>query len=410
MRVGIIARLMDTPHLRGWNRYTQNLVEGLAQRGVELVLYSQNPVHPVYLARLPEGSFQLRTAPGMRLIRWQHRWLPGRCAEDGVDVLHGPFNFGMPWTAPCPRVLTLHDAIDVAYSDAQSPKPRRIDLNELRARLDHRMSRDGADRIITVSEYSRRDIVRHLGVPFEKIRVIHAAADQVFHQPGSPEQDERVLRGLGLRKPYIFYVGGWEGRKNIPHLVRAFAMAGLSDVDLVLGGGRPAQREPLIRLAEELGIGARLRLLEWIEDVEMPSLYRGATAFVYPSSYEGFGLQLCEAMALGCPVLAARATSLPEILGNGGELFDLGDPSELASLLRRVVHDRTFRDDLVKRGRLRSGDFSWERTVAATIDVYDELFSSRPGRGARNSGRSVLPASGIAERMGETGKVRPANG
>jgi glycosyltransferase involved in cell wall biosynthesis len=126
-------------------------------------------------------------------------------------------------------------------------------------------------------------------------------------------------------------------------------------------------------LATALGVGDRLRLLGWVDDADLPALYAGALAFVHPSEYEGFGLQLCEAMAVGCPVLAARATCLPEVLGSGGETFGLDSADELAELLRRVASEPEFRERLARRARVRAADFSWRRTAEETLAVYREI-------------------------------------
>ena len=112
LKIAINARLLAAPNVRGWNRYTVNLLAALPAQGVELFLYSDAELSPEHLARLPAGSYQVRVAPPMKYLRWEQRWLPAQCAVDGVDVLHSPFNFGLPWSSECPRVLTLHDAID----------------------------------------------------------------------------------------------------------------------------------------------------------------------------------------------------------------------------------------------------------------------------------------------------------
>jgi glycosyltransferase involved in cell wall biosynthesis len=156
-------------------------------------------------------------------------------------------------------------------------------------------------------------------------------------------------------------------------LTRGFAASGLTDTDLVLAGGRPDERDALRNLATELGCVERVRFLGFLPDEELPELYSGALAFVYPSEYEGFGLQVCEAMAVGCPVLVARATSLPEIAGPGGETFDLGSTDELVQLLRRVAFDERHRTELVERARNRSSVFSWVKAAAETASVYRRL-------------------------------------
>ncbi len=373
MRVGVNARLLYDPAVRGWNRYTINLLSGLAAQGVELVLYTDRPVHRSYLDRLPDGSYTVRLREGLRLPVWEQRWLPRRCDLDGVDLLHSPYNTGLPWSCPCPRVLTLHDAIDFIYYHRRAGWRERLSPGALRVSLDHWVARTRAERVITVSEHARNDIVSYLGVPGRKVSVIHEAADPRFVEPVSAPALTRVRARHGLPERYVFYVGGWEGRKNVGFLVRGFAAAGLDGVSLVLAGGREGQRAELTRLAGSLGVGDRLRLLNWVEDEDLPALYAGALAFAYPSEYEGFGLQLCEAMAVGCPTLAARASCLPEVLGEGGATFALDDPSELAGLLARVASDDAFRGELSRRAQTRALDFSWRRAAEETVAVYHEL-------------------------------------
>ncbi|HWE37810.1 MAG TPA: glycosyltransferase family 1 protein [Isosphaeraceae bacterium] len=370
IRVGINARLLQSPSLRGWNRYTVNLLAELPGQGVEPVLYTDRPIHEGHLARLPAGSFAVRQAPPMRLLRWEHRWLPGACAEDGVALLHSPYNFGLPWSSPCPRVLTLHDAIGPLYHGRRRSWREHWGRAAARSRLAEWSSRVRAHKIITVSEHAKTDIVEHLGIPAAKVVVIAEAADPRFLAPVTAGDLARARGRHALAAPYVFYVGGWDERKRIPGLVRAFAAAGLAGVELVLAGGRDDERAALVELAEGLGVADRLHLLGWVEDEDLPALYAGALCFAYPSEYEGFGLQLCEAMAVGCPTLAARATSLPEVLGGGGETFEL---DELPALLRRVADDPSHRAELSRRARARASDFSWRRAAEQTAALYRDL-------------------------------------
>ncbi len=373
MKVGFNARLLNSPTLRGWNRYTINLLIELSSLGIEFFLYSDQPLHESYLAKLPKDSYQIRIASPMRYVLWEQYWLPKQCEKDKVDILHCPMNFGLPWSSPCPRVLTLHDAIDQVYYSRDQSWHQQFNFVNIQSRMYHWIARTRADKIITVSQYSKDDIVKYLQIPEHKVTVIYEAADARFHQTVSDAERLHVRNCYKLNSPYIFYIGGWEKRKNIPFLVRAFAQANLEGVDLVLAGGQNEQRAALVQLAESLGIANRLRLLGWVDDVDLPALYAEALCFVYPSVYEGFGLQLCEAMVSDCPVLAAKATCLPEILGDGGETFAISDTQELVILLQRLTSDCDYYNYLVNQAKNRSHKFNWERTARQTKQVYKEL-------------------------------------
>jgi len=359
MKVGFNARLLADPNLRGWNRYTVNLLAELPAVGVTPVLYGDRPIHTSHLARLPHGLFEVHIQRIRPYALWEQLWLPWRCKRDGVSILHAPANFGLPRFCGCPRVLTLHDAIDPNGT--------------LRSRMFHAIARKSADRVITVSGHARDEIVAKWNVDAKKIRVIPEAADPVFFKPVSKEDRSRVLERYRIETPYFFYVGGWEARKNVPFLIDAFEAANLAGVSLVLAGGRDEERS-------RMKFPDRVQPLGWVDEDDLRVLYSEALAFVYPSKHEGFGLQLCEAMATGCPVFAARATSLPEVLGDGGETFRLDDVSELVELMRRVVGEMNYRDQLVYRARKRSREFSWEATASATVKLYREscISSRRP--------------------------------
>jgi len=373
LRVGFNAYLLRDANLRGWNRYTVNLLAALPAYGVRPILYSREPIHRDHLARLPADSYEVRVAPPMRYGVWENLWLPRQLRIDRIDVFHSPFNYGLPWSTPCPRVLTLHDAIDQIYYLRQARWWQRWRPSAIRMRLSNWAARLRAHQIITVSYHAQKDIMTYLRVPACKVSVIYEAADPLFHRPVAAERVEGVRQKWDLSRPYFLYVGGWEKRKNVPFLLRAFAGLKVDTIDLVLAGGQEQQRPILTKLAEELGCVRRVRLLGYVPEADLPALYAGALAFVYPSEYEGFGLQVCEAMAVGCPVLVARATSLPEIAGNGGETFALDHPSELTALLTRVAEDGVFREELRRRARSRSQDFSWNKTAQETVAVYRRL-------------------------------------
>lgn len=376
MRVAFNARLLRDPTLRGWNRYTINLLVELSSLGVDLFLYSDRPLHPSHLTRLPSDSYQVRIAPTIPYLQWEQYWLPKQCKKDRVDILHCPLNFGLPWSSHCPRILTLHDAIDRVYYSQNLQWSQELRLVALQNKMYHWVARNRADHIITVSEYSKQDIIKYFHIPEHKITVIYEAADSNFHHQVSLPERLKVREKYNLKMPYIFYLGGWEKRKNIPFLINAFAQANLEGVELVLGGGKHDERESLVELGKSLGIFDSLRLLGWVDDADLPALYAEALCFVYPSEYEGFGLQLCEAMSVGCPVFAANATCLPEVLGDGGDNFSLNDLGELTRLLQKVISDPVYYDRLKKRSLQHSGAFCWSKTAKETLQLYKTVASS----------------------------------
>lgn len=238
------------------------------------------------------------------------------------------------------------------------------------------LARFRASHIVTVSEYSRRDVVRQYQLPAERISVTYEAADARFHQQ-IPEHDvARVNSKYGLPADYLFYVGSLERRKNLPFLLRALAAAKLEDLHLVVGGGNSQETVFLLAEAESLGLAPRVKMLGRVDDADLPALYRNARAFVYPSEYEGFGLQLCEAMAVGCPVLASDASYLPEILGEGGAIFPLASGEALTDLIRRIHLDGNYWDELHRKALTRSRRFSWKQTALETLEVYRSLHSA----------------------------------
>jgi glycosyltransferase involved in cell wall biosynthesis len=369
MKIAFNASLLRSGALRGWNRYTVNLLRGLSEAGVRLYLYGTHPIHPDHMSLFAGPMFTVKTAPQMHYTAWEQYWLPRQCKRDQIDILHSPFNFGLPCVSPCFRILTLHDSIGQGKTEATAPVRSGLNRTQMQMALHHWSSRKVADHIIAVSNHAREDMISNLGISTGKVTVIYEAAEERFSFRTGDADRQRIRTRYNLERPYLLYIGGWDGRKNVPFLLRAFAKAGLSGIELVLAGGDAASTPPIRSLIDSLQISDRVRLLGWVDDGDLPALYGGAMCFVYPSEYEGFGLQLCEAMAAGCPTLASRAASLPEVLGSGGETFGLDDTGELVELLRKMQQP-LFRMALSERARRRSTEFSWRSTAEQTIALY----------------------------------------
>ncbi|MFM7315668.1 MAG: glycosyltransferase family 4 protein [bacterium] len=363
--------------MRGWTRYTVNLIRSLVETGeVEIFLITDRPMaeeHRTALLQSFESGLLHEVASGpMAYPKWQERWLPQAIKSNKISVYHTPYHYGIPWRAGCPTVATLHDAIDATM---KLPWGQRFSRVALLSRYYLWQSRKMASSVITVSQFSAGELSRSLKIPREKIRVVYEAADPVFDQKANEAQIAEVTQRYAISlKPYVFYVGGLEERKNFEVVLHAMAsMQHKPSFLLALAGGAEQDRLRLAELAGSLGVSADVKFLGKVPDTDLPALYAGSLALVYPSRLEGFGLQLVEAMACGCPLLVSQATSLPEIAGQAADYFLPDDSSALAAMFERLVVDSDFPSDLKHRSMERSRDFSWAATALGTLAVYREL-------------------------------------
>lgn len=331
--VAIDARDARGSQLRGWGRYTLELVRALRRRG------------DVELLELAAGG------RGPELV-WEQLALPRILSRRQAALVHAP-NCFLPLRRPCPGVVTVHD---LAFEDHPEDFAR---LTGWKYRtLTPRCARS-AERVICVSEHTRRDVCKRYGVDPERARAIYSA-------PSLPVGSEPPPPG-----PYLLAVGDLRRKKNLVRLTRAFARLHRDGIPhrLVLAG-LDAGEGPAIRAA---AAGAPVEITGYVEDSRLDALMRGADLLVYPSLYEGFGLAIVEAMARGCPVAAADATALPEAAGGAAALFDPLDESEMAATIRWVLDDPQLRSQMAERGRARAAELSWERTAELTAAVYREL-------------------------------------
>ncbi|EAQ81566.1 glycosyltransferase family 4 protein [Blastopirellula marina] len=373
LRVGFNANLLSDPAMRGWNRYAVNLLEHLPSANVQLVLYSMEPIAGQFLARFRDDSCVQSVSRKMNYTKWEQWWLPRQLRRDGIEVFHSPYHFGIPFATKCPCVVTLHDAIGQQRWPQFNGWRHAMQIGNWANYGSHVVARRKSTKVITVSRFSQSELVRRLSVDAQRISIIPEAADPIFATFPAEEKIQETAARFQLAKPYLFYIGGFEGRKNLDFLLKAFAAANLKDVVLALAGGDDDNRDRLRRLAAELEILDNVRFLGRVDDDDLPSLYRHAMAFVYPSLEEGFGLQLCEAMAMGCPILAANATSLPEVLGDGGALFNPTSVDDLTSLLRKIAEDPLLRHSLSQCSLHRGKQFSWQETARLTRVVYESI-------------------------------------
>ena len=289
-----------------------------------------------------------------------------------LDVFHGT-NYCIPVYAPCATVVTIHDLSLFTQSETHEADnvtrgKRRIPLMARRASM-----------IIAPSEWTRREITEQLGIRADKIRVIPEAAREVM-KPAGEEECQRVLAKHNIRAPFLLYVGTIEPRKNLLTLIRAYHDLLASSAHaprLVMCGGRGWLCDEVFRLVEKLQLQDQVQFTGYVEDGDLPALYSSARAFVYPSSYEGFGLPPLEAMACGAPVIASNATSLPEVVGGAGLMHAPDDQLALTQAMITLLDDEDTRRHFQRLGLEQAARFSWDRAARETQAVYDQVFERR---------------------------------
>lgn len=363
MRIGIDARMLDNT---GIGRYLRNLLIHLARldnRNEYIVFINQTNSRVV-----AQANFQfvpLTIATPLYSLREQC-WLPLEIRRWGLDFCHYP-NFSLPLIHTCPFLVTIHDLIYYLYPDQC---PSRAAHHYARFMLRHATREARA--VITDSEHSKRDLMRHCHVAADRIQVILPAADA----GATPvRRDAAPLSHHGIVQPYILYVGKHHLYKNISTLLHAYVMHRdtLNNFQLVIAGTRDARRKVLYHEAATLDPGHRILFTDFVADAELFDLYRGASLFVFPSLYEGFGLPPLEAMACGVPVISSNAASLPEVVGDAAIQVDPLNVRGLADAMRTVLTDPELQASLRQRGLERARQFSWDTAARQLLQVYESL-------------------------------------
>lgn len=351
VKVLLNIRCLSSPTLRGISRYTKELLSNFPRQNMDLFLISDRDV---CMAHLDGADYENLIIKKMNYFVWEQLYVPYFCWRNGIDIYHNPNNYGTPLLGNFKKLNTIHDVIDLHEKHSLS----------LKMKLYYWLTQNFASRVISVSEYSKQDTMSLLNIPGEKIKVIYEA--------GNLKKVPRM--NVENTQKYFLYVGGWEGRKNISCLLQAFAKLRDSGFRLILAG------EKNVKIFSEvesqlinLGIQEVVDLKSWVSDEELQTLYANAFCFVYPSLFEGFGLQLLEAMEFDIPVLCSNLTSLPEIHGLNEATFNPDNPGELADLMLKLIQDEVFQNDLKEHSRKRKQDFSWAKTAKKTEEYYASL-------------------------------------
>ena len=369
MRIGLDVSAVLGRRPTGICRAITGLVDGLGRErtGDEFVLCARlSRWRPWRRPRAPD-------APGFSTWIF-HRELPDALAGS-LDLFHGA-DVRLPGEVSCPLVCTFHDLSALQGDRFTSDRFREKRLRQWEAGARR------AARIITYSEFVRREVIQHFSLSKEKVVSIPLGVSPDFG-PSPPAWIGKVKRRYRLPERYILAVGGLSRRKGTSYLLEALARLKDPTLGLVICGRDGYGGEEIRQTISPLGLEGRVHLLGHLRrDRDLVALYSGAEVFVLPSLYEGFGLSALEAMACETPVVATRGGAIPEVVGEAARLVPPKEPEALRTALEDVLDDDALRDSLVRRGRERVREHPWNVTARTAVKLYHSLGRGAPARSA----------------------------
>ncbi|WP_125153317.1 glycosyltransferase family 4 protein [Clostridium rectalis] len=305
---------------------------------------------------------------------WDEVNIPNILKGKDIDIYHVPQNgIGMPKTKKCSFIITLHDIIPYKMPETVSEQYLKLFHEKLPQII------DSCDGIITVSEYSKKDIIKAFNFPKEKVFVTHLASEDIYKPLDKIISKNLVKNYYSIDTDYILYVGGFSPRKNILGLIDAFSKLTekyKKDIKLVIAGTKGKSYSIYKKRCEELNVDNKVLFPGFIPLNHLPYVYNACKLFVYPSFYEGFGLPPVEAMACGVPVIASKATSIPEVVSDAAILINPHDIDDLYNSMYEALSNRDLRKSLSLKGLVRSSELTWNNTAKNTIIAYNKVINN----------------------------------
>ncbi len=381
MKIGLNTYFFKFP-ASGSGQYLLHLLHALAEVDQEnqYILLGMHPMPAKIRAIIgfphveaPVPAFARHNA-SIENLMWEQFTAPSAARKAGVDLLHTPY-FAPPFLPRTPGVITIHDVIPLRLPQYRTDPKMKAYLQ-----LIIRAARK-ATLIITISQHAKHDMIDALKIPAEHIRVIYEAAGDEYRPISDPAVLAEVRARYGLNERYILYLGGLDQRKNVPQLVCAFAHLFQQmhdpELQLLIAGNPEKQRGPLFPdprpVAAGLGMTGQI-VYRFIEEEDKPAIYSGASVFVFPSLYEGFGLTPLEAMSCGTPVICSNRTSLPEVVGDAAISLDPENTRAIVEAMRSVLTNSELRVSLSTRSLQRAALFNWRKAAAETVTAYEEAY------------------------------------
>ena len=375
MRIGIDATALPEQPV-GAGNYIIQLVTAFAKMDLdfEFLVFAQKGKRELFDFPTNENlrwEIVSDMSPMNRLF-WEQTTFPGLVHRSDVDLLHS-LHYTQPVRLGCPSVVTIHDMTFFLFPDLHTRAKRLFFPFAIRSSVRR------ADALVAISESTRQDSIRLLGVSPQKIFTTQLGITGEFREAKEKDLLINIREKYDLPDLFILFVGLVEPRKNIPFLIRAFKALVVEGIKhkLVIAGRFGWMYQEVFNQIEELGLKDRVQFTGYLPQDDLPMVYNLASLFVYPTKYEGFGFPALEAMACGTPVITTAISSLPEIVGDAGILVPPGDEQALTGAMAEVLRDSTLSNQLRTRGLQRSEYFTWERTARETMKVYKQVLMGR---------------------------------
>lgn len=374
LRIGIDARELEGRRT-GVGRYLFNLLREwseIAPHNNYILLFKRN-IPDDQLFKKGCFSKRLLALPGLldRNIIWEQVYVPFLLKKEDLDIYFSP-SYTIPLLIKVMAIVTIHD---ISYEVNPQWFPPRESLIR---RYFTRLSTEKADLVITVSEFSKKEIMKFYRLKEQKIKVIPEAPDRIFYSISDRDSIEEVKRRYNTGERFLLYVGSILNRRPIDELLRAFSDV-VKDINgfklFIIGENRTFPKMDIDGLIDSLHLNDKIIHLDHVPDNDLALLYKAAQIFIYPSFYEGFGLPVLEAMSSGIPVIAPNLTSFPEVVGDCGILLERLDKNEMTKAILRLIRDESLRKELGIKGKERARNFSWSISAKMHLDLFKEGLS-----------------------------------
>jgi len=381
MKIKIACNIQPALHesMTGIGKTTYEITKRLAKDdGIFLEAFSRSDETEKKVFNLCPDSTRIELCRTLSSQLYQLLWLflpiPYRWFFKRQVDIRLFFNFRVPPGVNAKNATVIYDMVLLAFPETMSLRTKIL------LQLTLRQSVRRVDRIFTISEFSKREIVKYLDIVPEKIDVIPLGIDHsIYNTNYSNQTIESTLAKHNISSPYFLFVGTLEPRKNVDLILDAYIDLYRCEPAcplLVIVGKKGWNYENIFHKIQTSDLQDKVRFTGYVEEVEIPKFMNGALAFLFPSLYEGFGLPPLEAMACGTPVIVSNTSSLPEVVGNAGILIDPYSVKELTAAMSRILNDTIFREELINLGKIRAQAFTWEKTVAAVYEGCSRLMNT----------------------------------